>query len=94
MGYLKTTCGRSRGIPLGMAPERIVIGAVVRVLEGGSEVVECFNPATNICPLIGESKLAGLFQSGLASLLTELDQVTLADVTREGDTLRDRLTLV
>lgn len=45
LGYLKTMRGRSGGVQLGMAPERIVIGEVVRALEGASEVVECFNPA-------------------------------------------------
>lgn len=91
MGYLNTIRGRSGGVQLGMAPERIVIGAVVRTLEGDSEVVECFNPSTNTCPLIGECKLTGLFHRGLEAFLSELDKVTLADITREGDALRDRL---
>lgn len=91
MGYLETIRGRSGGVRLGMAPERVVIGAVVRALEGDSEVVECFNPSTNTCPLIGECKLTGLFRRGLEAFLTELDTVTLADITREGDALRDRL---
>ena len=91
MGYLNTIRGRSGGVQLGMAPERIVIGAVVRALEGDSEVVECFNPNTNTCPLIGECKLTGLFHRGLEAFLAELDKVTLADITREGDALRDRL---
>jgi Rrf2 family nitric oxide-sensitive transcriptional repressor len=91
LGYLKTIRGRSGGVQLGMAAERIVIGEVVRALEGASEVVECFNPATNTCPLIGECKLTGLFHRGLEAFFSELDQVTLADVTRNAETLRNRL---
>jgi len=91
LGYLKTMRGRSGGVQLGMAPERIVIGEVVRALEGASEVVECFNPATNTCPLIGECQLTGLFRRGLEAFFSELDHVTLADVTSNPETLRDRL---
>ena len=94
LGYLRTIRGRSGGVQLGMAPERIVIGEVVRALEGASEVVECFNPATNTCPLIGECKLTGLFHRGLEAFFSELDKVTLADVTQSPDALRDRLPLL
>lgn len=91
LGYLKTIRGRSGGVQLGMAAEEIVIGAVVRALEGDSEVVECFNPTTNTCPLIGECKLTGIFKLGLEAFFTELDQVTLSDITGEPDRLKSRL---
>jgi len=91
LGYLKTTRGRTGGVQLGMAPERINIGAVVRALEGDSEVVECFNPSTNTCPLIGECQLTGIFHRGLEAFLAELDKVTLADVTHDSEALRQRL---
>ncbi len=94
LGYLRTFRGRSGGVQLGMAPERIVIGEVVRTLEGSSEVVECFNPVTNTCPLIGECKLTGLFRQGLEAFFKELDTVTLADITRDSRALRDRLPLL
>ena len=94
LGYLKTIRGRSGGVQLGMAPERINIGTVVRELEGHSEVVECFNPSTNTCPLIGECKLTGLFHRSLEAFFKELDQVTLADITRDEDALRTRLPLL
>lgn len=94
LGYLETIRGRSGGVQLGMPPDRIVIGEVVRALEGHSEIVECFNPATNTCPLIGECKLTGLFHRALQAFLAELDTVTLADVTRDPEGLRDRLPLL
>lgn len=94
LGYLETIRGRSGGVQLGMPPDRIVIGEVVRALEGHSEIVECFNPATNTCPLIGECKLTGLFHRALQAFLAELDTVTLADVTRNPEGLRDRLPLL
>lgn len=91
LGYLNTIRGRSGGVQLGMAPERIRIGAVVRDLEGDSEVVECFNPATNTCPLAGECRLTGLFHQSLEAFFAELDKVTLWDLVRDGDRLRERL---
>jgi Rrf2 family nitric oxide-sensitive transcriptional repressor len=94
LGYLRTIRGRSGGVQLGMAAEQIIIGEVVRALEGASEVVECFNPATNACPLIGECKLTGLFRQGLEAFFRELDNVTLADVTQEPEALRNRLPLL
>ena len=91
LGYLNTIRGRSGGVELGMAPERISIGAVVRDLEGDSEVVECFNPATNTCPLAGECRLTGLFHRSLDAFFAELDAVTLYDLVRDGERLRNRL---
>ena len=91
LGYLRTIRGRSGGVQLGMAAEQIIIGEVVRALEGASEVVECLNPATNTCPLIGECKLTGLFRQGLEAFFSELDKVTLADITQEPEMLRNRL---
>src|SRR6056300_1661323 len=91
LGYLQTIRGRAGGVKLGMPAEDIDIGAVVRALEGASEVVECFNPNTNSCPLIGECQLTGLFKRGLEAFFSALDNVTLADVTRDPETLRNRL---
>lgn len=94
LGYLNTLRGRSGGVQLGMSADRIVIGEVVRALEGDSEVVECFNPDTNTCPLIGECKLTGLFHRSLEAFFAELDKVTLEDVIKDGDRLKERLPLL
>jgi len=87
LGYLQTIRGRAGGVKLGMPAEDIDIGAVVRALEGASEVVECFNPNTNSCPLIGECQLTGLFKRGLEAFFSALDNTTLADVTGHRDAL-------
>ena len=94
LGYLRTTRGRSGGVQLGMAPERISIGAVVRALEGDSELAECFNPMTNTCPLAGTSKLTDLFAQRLEAFFRELDPISLADITRHEDDLLERLPLL
>jgi Rrf2 family nitric oxide-sensitive transcriptional repressor len=94
LGFLKTSRGRSGGVCLGMAPERISVGAVVRELEGHAELVECFNEDTNTCPLAGTCRLTALFKRGLEAFFAELDPVSLADITRDDTALRKRLAVL
>lgn len=91
LGYLKNIRGRTGGVRLGMPPEEITIGEVVRHTEAQDEFVECFNAEANTCPLIGACKLSVLFRAGLKAFFAELDKVTLADVIANGPTLLERL---
>lgn len=91
LGYLENLRGRAGGIRLAMAPEDICIGEVVRHTEGDFELVECFNPDTNTCPVAGACKLSALFYKGLLAFLAELDKVTLADMISNGPDILDRL---
>lgn len=77
LGYLENVRGRSGGVRLGRGPEDIVIGEVVRHTEGDLELVECFNPDSNTCPLIGVCKLSVLFRAGLKAFFAELDKSRL-----------------
>jgi Rrf2 family nitric oxide-sensitive transcriptional repressor len=91
LGYLENHRGRTGGIRLAMAPNKIVIGEVVRHTEGNLELVECFNADTNTCPLIGVCKLSNLFRTGLRAFLAELDKVTLEDIAADRRKLLSRL---
>ena len=91
LGYLENLRGRTGGVRLGMAPQDIIIGEVVRHTEGDLELVECFNSDQNTCPLIGLCKLSLLFRAGLNAFLAELDKVSLADIVANGPALLDRL---
>ncbi len=91
LGYLENIRGRTGGVRLARSPEDIVIGEVVRHTEGDLEIVECFNPETNTCPLIGVCKLSVLFRTGLKAFFAELDKVTLADMIADGPVLIERL---
>ena len=59
-GYLETQRGRGGGFRLGRPAEDIVIGDVVRLTEGPLDLVECFNPERNTCPLIGICPLSAV----------------------------------
>lgn len=91
LGYLENVRGRAGGVRLGLEPERIVVGEVVRHTEDQDEFVECFNAATNTCPLLGVCKLSLLFRSGLEAFFAELDKVTVADLVSHGPVLLERL---
>jgi Rrf2 family nitric oxide-sensitive transcriptional repressor len=87
-GYLETQRGRNGGFQLAKPPEEISIGAVVRLTEGPMELVECFNPGTNTCPLIGICRLSAALQTATAAFMRVLDDLTLADiVSNRGDLL-------
>jgi len=79
-GYLMPHQGRYGGYVLAKSPQDIVIGDVVRITEGDMDMVECFNPETNTCPLIEVCKLPRLFKKALRAFLEVLDEVTLADI--------------
>ena len=78
-GYLKAVRGRSGGLVLGLRPEMIRIGDVVRLTEPDFAVVECFATG-NQCVLTGSCKLSGMFGEAIASFQSILDRYTLADV--------------
>ncbi len=80
-GYLETKRGRGGGFCLGMAPERIVVGDVVRFTEGEPEIVECFAPETNTCPLIGVCRLSAALHEATGAFMAVLDHLTVADIS-------------
>jgi Rrf2 family nitric oxide-sensitive transcriptional repressor len=81
-GLLQTTRGRGGGLRLLKAAADIRIGDVVRQSETDFRLVECFDASHNACTLTAHCQLKQVFKTALQSYLTELDKVTLADVTR------------
>lgn len=90
-GYLETVRGRNGGFRLGRAPEDIVVGDVVRLTEGPLDVVECFNPDKNTCPLIGICILSRKVQEATAAFMAVLDDLTIADIASNKRQLMDRI---
>jgi Rrf2 family nitric oxide-sensitive transcriptional repressor len=80
LGYLETKRGRNGGIALGMKPEAIKIGLLVRRTENTPVVVECFDPTTNTCPLNGMCKLKGVLSEAVQAFYSTLDAYTLRDL--------------
>jgi Rrf2 family nitric oxide-sensitive transcriptional repressor len=80
LGYLETVRGRSGGFRLARAPEEIRIGDVIRRTERDVVLVECFDAATNTCPLLAPCRLRVALGEALAAFFAVLDRYTLADL--------------
>lgn len=90
-GYIETVRGRNGGFRLARSPQEIAVGAVVRMTEGPLDVVECFNPATNTCPLMGICILSRKMQEATAAFMAVLDDLTIADIAANRGQLMDRI---
>ncbi len=83
LGFVITTRGRGGGLELSRSPELIVIGDVIRKTELSLDLVECFNPKTNNCSIIGGCGLKPWLSKALDAFLQTLDEVTLAEVVKD-----------
>lgn len=90
-GYIITQRGRGGGFRLARPAAEIVIGDVVRLTEGPMELVECFNPVKNTCPLIGICKLSRALQHATQAFMAVLDDLTLADIASNRSALLVRI---
>lgn len=90
-GYLKTVRGRGGGFRLAKPAGDIVIGEVVRLTEGPLDLVECFNPERNTCPLIGICKLSRALQTATKAFMAVLDDLTLEDIASNKSELLARI---
>lgn len=79
-GYVETLRGRQGGLRLARDPAAINIGEVVRRCEDDLRLVECFDPATNSCPIAPVCALPALLDEALAAFLAVLDRHSLADL--------------
>jgi Rrf2 family nitric oxide-sensitive transcriptional repressor len=80
-GWVNATRGRNGGIRLCVQPETLSIGAVLRELEGDSELVDC---EAQKCRLNRDCQLRAAFNAGLRAFYDTMDHYSLADITRGG----------
>ncbi|MBX3671184.1 MAG: Rrf2 family transcriptional regulator [Rhodocyclaceae bacterium] len=78
-GFVEGIRGKGGGLRLARAPADINIGAVVRRMERGMELVECFGSSSN-CLLTPNCRLKEVLAEALGAFLTVLEQVSLADL--------------
>ena len=90
-GYVQTLRGRKGGMRLARPAHLITVGEVGRWTEAPLHLVECFDPATNTCPLEGACHLSRGIQRALRAFLSVLDDITIADITINRGILMDRL---
>ncbi|QID19590.1 Rrf2 family transcriptional regulator [Nitrogeniibacter mangrovi] len=78
-GIVDGARGKGGGLRLARPPERIVVGDIVRRMEPGFELVECFGSQSN-CLLTSRCRLKGALHAALQAFLASLDGVTLAEL--------------
>ncbi|HET9948723.1 MAG TPA: Rrf2 family transcriptional regulator [Longimicrobiales bacterium] len=79
LGVVSGSRGRGGGFRLGGRAAGVRIGELVRRLEPGFELAECFGPASR-CPLTGGCRLAGALREAQQAFLDTLDRYTLDDL--------------
>ena len=83
LGFVRTQRGRTGGVRLSRPAAEINVGQVVRATEDNLDLVECFDPATNRCPIAPSCALASALDEALTAFLGVLDRYTLADLTEK-----------
>ncbi len=78
-GFLKAVRGRSGGLTLARAPDRINLGDVLRATEPDFALVECFT-ADNRCLLTPRCRLRGILHEAFAAFIGTVERYTLADL--------------
>ena len=93
LGYLETRRGRGGGIVLGMAPEDIRVGMVVRRTEDTPYIVECFDKQNNTCAIDGSCRLKGALAQAVNAFYETLERYTLRDLVSgsAGNDIKGRL---
>lgn len=89
LGIVEGVRGRGGGLRLAVAPEAVSVGAVVRALEDSRDLVECFRPETDACVISPACRLKGVLAEAQEQFLAVLDGVSLADLIRRPEALRD-----
>ena len=86
-GYVVGVRGRQGGLRLNKDPGEINIGAVIRATEPSWDLVECFDLATNTCPIEPACGLKSVLTEAQRAFLGVLDDHTLADFLPRGPAL-------
>ncbi|MCB1380152.1 MAG: Rrf2 family transcriptional regulator [Alphaproteobacteria bacterium] len=79
-GVVETRRGVNGGAVLRSKPSEIRLGDVVRLLEQGQALVECFGPNGGDCTIEGCCRLKSRLWRAEARFIEALNQSTLADI--------------
>ena len=86
-GAVASVRGRQGGLRLDKSPSDINVGRILRRTEPDLDLVECFSPATNTCPIAPACGLKGVLMDARKAFLDVLDAHTLADFLPRAPTL-------
>jgi Rrf2 family nitric oxide-sensitive transcriptional repressor len=87
-GYLETVRGRHGGLRLARPAAEISIGAIARLAERGSPLVECFDEKTNRCVITPACDLKFMLAKAESAFFGALDSHSLGEVVAHHQRLR------
>ena len=90
-GLVHSTRGVGGGLRLARPASEIRIGQLVRRMEPGTPLLECFDLKTNQCRIVPACTLKRVLARALAAFHAELDQHTLADLPHRREELLELL---
>jgi Rrf2 family nitric oxide-sensitive transcriptional repressor len=79
-GFIDTRRGGGGGAVLARPADQIRLGDIVRLLEEGQPLVECFGTDAGACSIDGRCRLKARLKSAEAAFLDHLNRSTLADI--------------
>ncbi|MCL7466561.1 Rrf2 family transcriptional regulator [Phaeovulum sp. NW3] len=79
-GYVATRRGSGGGATLARPATEIRLGEIIRLLEDGQPLVECFASDGGDCTINGRCRLKARLRAAEAAFLADLDRSTLADI--------------
>lgn len=80
LGVVDATRGRNGGLRLAVPTESVNLGELIRKTEPDLHLVECFDAATDTCPITPACGLRHLLYDARAAFMDVLDRQTLADL--------------
>jgi Rrf2 family transcriptional regulator, nitric oxide-sensitive transcriptional repressor len=80
-GALRNVQGRGGGLELARPAAEINVGAVVRSVDAGTVLVECFDRRTNHCVIAPTCRLREALVVAIEAFYKVLDGYTVADIT-------------
>ncbi len=78
-GFVETQRGAGGGFRLARPPQTITLGEIVRALEQGQALVECFRDDGGDCVLTPRCRLKQRLATAREAFMRELDKTTLAE---------------
>lgn len=84
-GYVTTRRGGGGGAMLSRPAGEIRLGSIIRLLEEGQPLVECFAASGGDCTIDGRCRLKARLRSAEAAFLADLNRSTLADIALRPD---------
>ena len=86
-GWLANVRGKGGGLELGVLPDNLRVGRVVRAAEGGDVMAECFGESGGDCHIAPNCRLRGVLGEAITAFYSVLDRYTVEDLVNNRNQL-------